>query len=221
MDYFKIEKVISRLEEYERSGKRLFISSSFQSHSIPLLHMVYQSGRRIPVYFLDTGYHFEETINYRDKMVEWLDLDLRVVGSRILKEDQRDEYGFQWHVAYPDKCCFANKVEPMIAVIEEYDIWISGIRGDQAEGRKLMKEEETTPSGKLRYHPLLDWREEEIREYAKRYNIPEHPLEGLGYRSIGCRPCTRAVKEGEGNRSGRWSGTDKKECGLHVDLVRR
>lgn len=221
MDYFKIEKIIRRLEEYESGGKKLFISSSFQSHSIPLLHMVYHSGRRIPVYFLDTGYHFEETILFRDQITKWLDLDLRVVSSRLNKEEQRDEYGFHWHVAFPDKCCFVNKVEPMIEVIEEYDVWISGIRGDQSEGRKLMNEEESTPSGKLRYHPLLDWKEEDIRIYMKIFNLPEHPMDRLGYRSIGCRPCTQVVENKGGDRSGRWSGRNKTECGLHVDLVKR
>src|SRR5690606_38040739 len=118
----------------------------------------------------------------------------------------------------PDRCCFLNKTQPMEPLLIGYDVWINGIRADQNANRKDMLSEQPASHGAVRFHPMLDWSGKKIFEYINEHNLPRHPLEDKGYMSIGCEPCTRKI-DLSNDRSGRWFGMNKTECGLHTDLV--
>ncbi|MEP6514227.1 MAG: phosphoadenylyl-sulfate reductase, partial [Parafilimonas sp.] len=198
---------------------KLFTTSSFQTHSIVLLHMLCRIDKSIPVYFMHTGYHFPETLNYRDEITAMLGLNLKNIFSSTAKINQRDATGKLLFASDPDYCCYLNKVAPLETVLAEYDVWINGVRADQSETRKIFKEEEKAKFGTLRLHPMLDWNNKMIYGYLKENNIPSHPLEEKGYFSIGCEPCTRRWDAERESRDGRWYGLKKTECGLNTELV--
>lgn len=132
---------------------------------------------------------------------------------------QRTAEGKLLFTADPDYCCFLNKTQPVDGLLQQYDIWINGVRADQSKVRKAMKTEQAAPHGAVRFHPMLDWDSKMIYEYRKKYNLPTHPLEAQGYLSIGCEPCTRRVTAAANEREARWFGMNKTECGLHTDLT--
>lgn len=194
-------------------------SSSFQTQGVPLLHMIAQTTPALPIIFLDTGYHFPETLLYRDQLVARWNLNLQVV--RATSPNKRRDGGQQVQDLYrtdPDLCCYLNKVEPMQRATAHLTAWISGIRRDQSPARANIKIVELRASGLLRIHPMATWTRKDIWQYIHDHNLPEHPLLAQGYLSIGCAPCTRPVFDGEDERAGRWNGHQKTECGLHTLL---
>ena len=215
-----LDRIESKLNEYRASGKKAFVSSSFQSHSIPLLHIISRFDKDIPVYFLNTGFHFPETIAFRYEIEDRFGLKIIDAISPVSKAGQRDSNGKFFFVQNPDHCCYLNKVLPMEPVLQQHDIWINGVRRDQTKFRASLQEEEQLADGKMRYHPMLDWNSKMIWEYRKEFNLPEHPLEAQGYLSIGCMPCTRSVEESSGGRGGRWAGTSKDECGIQTEFIK-
>jgi phosphoadenosine phosphosulfate reductase len=214
----EFERMKERLREWEDEGKRIFVTSSFQTHSIPLLHMLDRTGVQVPIYFLDTGYLFPETLSYKDRIQELISLPIRPLRSEIPKHLQKDSEGSLLFTSDPDRCCYLNKTLPLEPILASHDIWISGVRRDQNANRKRMKEEERTPNGVLRFHPLLDWSARDIYAYIKQEELPRHPLENEGYLSIGCEPCTRKY-DLRNERDARWAGLNKTECGLHTELL--
>lgn len=215
-----VERISRKLEEYKSAGKKAFISSSFQTHSLPLLHIISRFDKDIPVYFLNTGFHFPETISFRHEIEKLFGLNVIDLVSPVSKTGQRDEQGKFFFANNPDHCCYLNKVLPLEPVIEKHDIWISGVRRDQTKFRSQLQEEEILNDGKLRYHPMLDWTSKMIWEYRKEFNLPQHPLEAKGFLSIGCMPCTRSVEESGEDRGGRWAGMSKEECGIQTEFVK-
>ncbi len=215
-----VDRIGFKLNEYRASGKKAFVSSSFQSHSIPLLHIISRFDKEIPVYFLNTGFHFPETIAFRYEIEERFELKIIDAISPVSKSGQRDGNGKFFFVNNPDHCCYLNKVLPMEPVLQQHDIWINGVRRDQTKFRSQLQEEEQLADGKMRYHPMLDWTSKMIWEYRKEFNLPEHPLEAQGYLSIGCMPCTRSVVESSEGRGGRWAGTSKDECGIQTEFLK-
>ena len=193
------------------------LSSSFQTQSVPLLHMVSQAKRDILVYFLDTGYHFWETLIFREQLAsEW---KLNVLD---LYRDTRWDVFARGQVRTlpledPNLCCFIHKVEPLQRGMKDMLAWISGIRRDQTATRAHAKILELQEDGLLKINPMLNWTKADVLAYIEEHHLPTHPLLEKGYRSIGCAPCTRAVKEGEDERAGRWwwENPEHKECGLH------
>ena len=212
-----IEKISDQLNKYSRNKQKVFVSSSFQSHSIPLLHILKSIDPNIVVYFLDTSFHFSETLIFRDSIALLLNLNLINVVSPVSKFNQRDQNGRFYFCSNSDYCCHLNKILPLEPALIKYDIWITGVRRDQSRARKKMEYESKGPFGTTRYHPMLDWNSKMIWTYRKLHELPEHPLEKEGYLSIGCEPCTQ--KHLDGNRSGRWHGQNKGECGLHTKLI--
>ncbi len=218
------ERFQQGLERYRLAGKTLFASSSFQTHSLPLLHLLSRFAPQTPVYFLDTGFHFPETLAFREQVARAMKLDVRDLRSPISKLGQRDATGQLLFASDPDHCCYLNKTLPMEAVLLRYDVWISGLRRDQNSHRKGLAEEAPGPHQTLRWHAMLEWDAPLIWAYRQAYQLPEHPLEARGYLSVGCEPCTEryldslGASEGEG-RGGRWAGLKKTECGLHTDLI--
>ena len=214
-----IEEIENQIVKYIESEKKIFITSSFQTHSIPLLHILSRFAKNIDVLFLHTGFHFPETISFRDQIVALLGLKLINVHSVVPKSKQKDENGQFHFVSDPDYCCFLNKTQPLEPYLMQYDIWISGVRADQSATRKKMKVEQSGPYDTTRFHPIIDWNSKQIYEYRKLHELPEHPLDAKGYQSIGCVPCTRKF-DLSNERSARWFGMNKTECGLHTDLIK-
>ncbi|ELR68492.1 Phosphoadenylyl-sulfate reductase [Fulvivirga imtechensis AK7] len=213
------EAIRDQLEIYKAEGKKMFTTSSFQSHSIVLLHIISRVDKTIPVIFINTGYHFPETVEFKDRVAAEFGLKTVDLRSNTPKFMQRGPDGRLLFTSDPDHCCYLNKTQPVDALLMQNDIWINGVRADQSAVRKSMKVEQKAPHGAIRFHPMLDWNAKMIYEYQKEYNLPKHPLENSGYLSIGCEPCTRKVDPEMMEREARWYGMNKTECGLHTDLV--
>ena len=216
-----ISAIREKIESYKAAGKRLFTTSSFQSHSIPLLHIISRIDRSIPVYFTNTGYLFPETISFAEQISERLGLRMIGLRSVVPKVHQTDHKGRFFFASDPDHCCYLNKVQPLEPVLMQHDVWINGIRADQSANRRAMNEEQPAPHNTLRYHPMLNWDAKMIHYYRKDHNLPSHPLETEGYLSVGCEPCTTKLVDDGNERNARWFGMNKTECGLHTELVDR
>jgi phosphoadenosine phosphosulfate reductase len=198
----------------------LAVATSFQSSGLAILHMLTGIREDVPVLFLDTGFHFPETLAFRDRIVEMWDLNLVVLtGEHKSAQGQAEIHGAELYRRDPDRCCFINKVEPLQRALEAFDGWISGLRRDQSPLRAdtPLVEAQLLPSGKeiLKIHPLAHWTKADVDRYLVDHSIPTHPLLEQGFASIGCWPCTRAVRPGEDERAGRWDGFGKAECGIH------
>ena len=199
---------------------KLAVATSFQSSGLVILHLLRAIAPAMPVLFLNTGFHFPETIAFRDEVVARWGLDL--VDLRGVHEDpegQARAHGPELYKTNPDLCCHINKVEPLQRALEGYDGWISGIRRDQSPLRAHTPviEAQMLPSGRevFKVHPLANWSKAQVQAYLHEHSIPVHPLLERGFASIGCTPCTRAIAPGEDERAGRWDGVMKTECGIH------
>ena len=215
------EEIKKQLEKYKSEDKRMFTSSSFQSHSLVLLHILSRIDNSIPIYFINTGYHFPETVSFRDQIADQFGLNIVDLKSTTPRHLQKDASGKLLFASDPDFCCYLNKVAPMDAVRLDHDIWINGVRADQSATRKAMLVEQPAPHKTIRYHPMLDWTSKMIFDYRKEFKLPEHPLVEQGYLSIGCEPCTRKFDLEMQEREARWYGMNKTECGLHTELVEK
>ena len=218
----ELEDIKSKIIEYQVAGKKIFTTCSFQAHSLVLLHVLTRIDKHIPVYFINTGYHFPETIRFKDEIANRFEINLIDLKPLVPKHNQKDLGGKLLFTSDPDYCCYLNKTHPMKIVMMQFDIWVSGIRADQSASRKSMKLEQAAPHDIIRFHPMLDWSAKDIFQYRKKHNLPDHPLEKKGYlRSIGCEPCTRKFDIEMQEREARWFGLNKTECGLHIDLINK
>jgi phosphoadenosine phosphosulfate reductase len=200
---------------WENFGDGLVVSSSFQTQSVPLLHLVSQVIPDVPVLFVDTGFHFPETLQFRDQLVDRLGLNLLVVRPQIYGEEFTGIFG-PLHAQNPDACCFYNKVVPFQLKLKEFSAWVTGIRRDQTVSRQNAPVVGQHPFLSVyKISPMVNWSSADINRYIDEFNLPRHPLWESGYRSIGCQPCTAAVKPHEFERNGRWPHRDKTECGVH------
>lgn len=194
------------------------VTCSFQTECMVLVHLVTRQVPDIPVLFLDTGYHFPETYEYRDRMAAQLHLNLVNLQPRMTVAEQEGQFGILYQSA-PDRCCGMRKVEPLFAGLEQYDVWFTGLRRDQSPTRANLREtgEFRLPGGKalLKVSPLADWSARDTWTYLRERDIPVLSLYDRGYTSIGCEPCTSLPIDPGNPRSGRWSGR-KLECGIHI-----
>lgn len=211
----QVERIQNKILNYKKAGYEQCITSSFQSHSLPLLHIVSRAIPDLPVLFIDTGYHFPETYAFRNEIADDWGLNLVNVRSKTAKNQQIDMDGQFLFSSSPEQCCHINKVEPLDDAMRMYDIWIAGLRRDQTSHRSGLQEEEFQENGLVKYHPILEWNSKMIYDYAQEHSLPKHPLEAKGYLSIGCMPCTNSISE-DMERSGRWYGSKKTECGIHL-----
>lgn len=214
-----VSDIHQQLNKYYLSNKKIFVTSSFQTHSIPLLHILSNANVDVDVLFINTGFHFPETVSFKDEIGELLNINIIDVRSQVSKSLQKDEEDHFYFASDTDFCCYLNKTQPLESYLMEYDVWITGVRAEQSSTRKNMKTEQEAPFNTLRFHPLLDWSQKQIYKYRMKYNLPEHPLDKEGYQSIGCAPCTRKFDIND-ERSARWYGQNKTECGLHKDLIK-
>ncbi len=193
------------------------VTSSFQAEDVVVLHLVRQVAPEVPVLFLDTGYHFAATYEYRDRIAREWGLNLKNILPVQTVAEQEAEFGILNRTA-PDKCCALRKVGPLFAALEPYGVWFTGLRRQQAKTRANLQAVETfaLPCGKQlrKLSPLAEWHTRDVWQYAERHAIPLLPLYDLGYSSIGCEPCT-SLPTGDDPRSGRWGGA-KVECGIHI-----
>lgn len=212
--FMEIQSIRDKIFQYKSEGKRLFATSSFQTNSVVLLHIISKIDKTLPVYFINTGFHFPETITYKNIITQMLGLHVRDLLPHVPKAMQCNASGDLMFTYDPDYCCYLNKVQPVEALLKQYEVWINGVRADQNNIRSSFREEEATRYKAVKYHPILRWSGQEMDDYINFFDLPVHPLEKLGYKSIGCEPCTRPVN-GPDVREGRWAGMKKTECGLH------
>lgn len=200
---------------------RIVASSSFQTQSVPLLHLISQVSPLMRIIFIDTGYHFPETLTFCDELKKQFALNITVVRSAIEQSGQLEKYGESLYRHDPDACCYINKVEPMQRALEGVDALITGIRRDQTSHRSKMRVIDRRASGIYEIHPMINWTREQVFTYIQKHQLPRHPLLAQGYTSIGCAPCTQpVVSMDQHERAGRWTGTAKTECGLHLDTLK-
>ena len=195
------------------------VTSSFQSECVVLVHMLLEQQPRIPVLFLETGYHFPETIAYRDRLTAKWKLNLLNLEAKQSVADQESQFGIL-NQTNPSQCCKLRKVEPLFAGLEPYDAWFTALRRDQSPPRANLQPVEAfkLTGGKViqKISPLADWTTRDVWQYMQAHRIPELSLYDLGYTSIGCQPCTKLPLDPNDPRSGRWQGQGKLECGIHI-----
>ena len=194
------------------------VTSSFQAECVALVHMLIQRRPKIPVLFLDTGYHFAETYTYRDQIADRWNLNLINILPKLTVAEQESQFGILNQTA-PDRCCAIRKVEPLFGALESYETWFTGLRREQSKSRAALEvaADFKLPSGKTlrKISPLADWSTRDVWLYLKEHDIPMLPLYDQGYTSIGCEPCTSKPLDPNDARSGRWAG-QKLECGIHI-----
>lgn len=198
----------------EHFAGRLAVACSMQDAVLP--HLVAEHLPGVDVLFLDTGYHFPETVGTRDRVADLLDVTVVDVRAELTVAEQDAVHGTDLFARDPGACCRMRKVEPLRRSLAGYDAWVTGVRreeGPTRAGTPLVTWDEAF--GLVKVNPLAAWTSEELLAYSERHLLPAHPLLAQGYPSIGCAPCTRAVAPGEDPRAGRWAGFAKTECGLH------
>ncbi len=209
----------------ETFGPKLAIGSSFGRDGLVVLDLARQLAPAIPVLFLETGYHFPETLRFRDELkARW---DLRVVDVRpelsVAEQDAR--YGPELYARDPDACCAMRKVAPLQKALQPYSAWMTGVRRDQHAGRAetpvVEWQELAGGHGVYKINPMVAWSRSDVDDYVRDHQLPAHPLWAKGYPSVGCAPCTSQVRPGASERSGRWVTSGKTECGINVVGVHR
>jgi phosphoadenosine phosphosulfate reductase len=196
-------------------GTNVIIAASMQDVILP--HLFAQLIPDVEVLFLQTGYHFPETLLTRD--VAARDLPITVIEALPAQSvaEQDAQYGEKLHDRDPNLCCFLRKVDPLARVLEGRAAWVTGVRRIEAPTRAnapIVSWDDKHDLVKI--NPLVGWSDEDVEAYQVEHDLPRNPLVAQGYPSIGCAPCTRRVAPGEDPRAGRWSGNDKTECGIHT-----
>lgn len=208
--------VLTRVISQARARDRVALVSSFGAESVVLLHLVARIDRAVPVLFLETEMLFAETLAYQAEVAARLGLrDVRHIRPDAAAVAARDPHG-RLHRADPEACCTLRKTAPLTAALGGFDAWITGRKRRQGGARATLSVFERDADGRLKVNPLAFWTKADQRAYMDRHALPRHPLEARGFLSIGCAPCTTPVAPGEDERAGRWRGSAKTECGIHI-----
>ncbi|MFZ0324248.1 MAG: phosphoadenylyl-sulfate reductase [Actinomycetes bacterium] len=196
-------------------GDALTVASSMSDGVVA--HLASRALPGVPVVFLDTGVHFAETLGTRDAVVSQYPVRLVNATPSLSLAEQADRFGANLWLTDPDACCKLRKVDVLRRALKPYRAWVTGLRGDETPDRV------GTPvvlwdakRRMVKINPIARWSTDEVRVYIDRHQVLVNPLQQLGYRSIGCAPCTRPVSAGQSDRAGRWAGRDKVECGIHA-----
>jgi phosphoadenosine phosphosulfate reductase len=199
----------------ETFGNRFCVTSSMEDAVVA--HLASRALPGVDVVFLDTGYHFPETIGTRDAVEATMDVTVRTLTPRQTVEEQDAEHGPKLHDRDPDLCCALRKVRPLEEGLRDYDAWATGLRRDESPSRA------DTPvvvwderRGKVKVSPIARWTQQDVDSYVAEHGVLTNPLLSDGYGSVGCAPCTRRLLDGEDARAGRWAGSSKTECGIHL-----
>jgi phosphoadenosine phosphosulfate reductase len=217
----KLDEVRATLASEITGKEDACLTCSFQAEDVLLAKLAIELDAKIPILFLDTGYHFRETYAYRDRIVSEWQLNLINLLPEKTVAEQEAEHGLLYQSA-PDECCRLRKVEPLFKAVAGYRVWITGLRREQAKSRAALEERAlfTLPGGKqvLKLAPLAAWTTRDIWYACEELSIPLLPLYERGYSSIGCEPCTTLPLDPSDPRSGRWAGR-KVECGIHIEAA--
>lgn len=209
---------------WDRFGARAAVGTSFQGSGLVMLHHAMKAGLKLPVFTLDTGFFFPETMETKKRLEEFLGIEIESVHPEQSPAEQEAEHGPALWERSPDLCCTLRKVLPLQKKLEDLSVWITGIRRQQAETRtatgilELYEFDALRERYILKLNPMANWSRDAVWEYLKAHNVPMNPLHERGYRSIGCTHCTRPSSEGTDERAGRWTGFNKTECGIHTFL---
>jgi phosphoadenosine phosphosulfate reductase len=217
LESMKPEEVLGVVLE-THSSQSACLTCSFQAEDMIVLDLVRRQIPAIPVLFLETGYHFAETYEYRDRMTKQWSLNLVNVIPQNTVKQQESEFGILYQTE-PTRCCQLRKVDPLLQALEPYELWFTGLRREQSPTRKNLKkiEEHRLPTGKklLKVSLLADWTWGQVWEHTAKHKLSYLPQYDQGYLSIGCEPCTAIPDDPANPRSGRWGGK-KLECGIHT-----
>jgi phosphoadenosine phosphosulfate reductase len=210
----------------DRFGDGLVIGSSFGKDSLVIMDLARQLRPDIPVLFLETGYHFPETLEFRDQLRSEAKMNIVDVRPDLSVPAQDAEFGRDLFARAPDQCCEMRKVAPLRRALVGRRAWMTGVRRSQHPQRAstpVVEWQEVGENGKgvFKINPLVAWSLPEVDAYLEEHALPRHPLWAKGYPSVGCAPCTAPASLAEGERAGRWKGSGKIECGIHVSGVRR
>jgi phosphoadenosine phosphosulfate reductase len=209
---------------WERFGAKAAVGTSFQGAGLVIMHHAAQAGLNFPVFTLDTGLLFPETLKLKTELEAFLGITIESLHPERTVEQQGEDEGPELWNRAPDVCCYLRKVVPLQNKLASLDVWITGVRRNQAETREqtgIIELYQFDPLQELyiyKLNPVAAWSREQVWDYIKQHGIPYNSLHDRGFRSIGCIPCTRPTGEGENERAGRWTGFDKTECGIHTFL---
>jgi phosphoadenosine phosphosulfate reductase len=196
---------------------RLTMATAFGAEGCCLIHMLAEIEPRVHIFNLETGYQFQETLDLRERLRERYGIVVEYVRPELTVAEYEEEHGGPLHGHRPDQCCYDRKVLPLRRAVQGFAAWISSIRRDQTSHRAEAGVVQWDAKFNLvKVNPLLTWTKKDVWNFILAHDVPYNVLHDQGYPSIGCRPCTLPVGEGEDERAGRWAGKTKKECGLHV-----
>jgi len=202
---------------FDTFGDRVAISSAFGAEGMVLIDMASRVRKDFRLFTIDTEFLFPETYALMDRIEQKYEVKIEKVLSLLSPEDQEHLHGEALWARDPDQCCNLRKVEPLRRKLSELRSWITSIRRDQTSFRRAARKIEwDVKFGLVKVNPIADWTSKQIWRYLHDHDVPYNPLHDKDYPSIGCTHCTRAIRPGEDARAGRWPGTAKTECGLHM-----
>ena len=196
---------------------KLTMATAFGAEGCCIIHMLAEIEPGVRIFNLDTGYQFAETLELRERLKQRYGIEVEYIRPESTVEEYEKEHGGPLYVIRSDQCCHDRKIVPLRRAVVGFDAWISSIRQDQTQHRAQAGVVQWDKKFSLvKVNPLLSWTKKEVWGFVMKHDVPYNPLHDQNYPSIGCWPCTRPVGEGEDERAGRWAGSVKKECGLHV-----
>lgn len=206
---------------FETFGDRAALSTAFGPGGIVLMHLASQVRPGAKVFFIDTGFHFDETMQMVDRIHSQMAVDIEVLKPALSLERQALVHGDSLHVVDPDRCCELRKIEPTQRMLSSLDAWVTALRRDQGPSRAnlpVVDVRQIDGRELVKVNPLVTWTRKEIWRYIHAHQLPYNPLHDRGYPSVGCRPCTRPSHDSANERAGRWAGRSKTECGMHTQI---
>ncbi|MBI2374283.1 MAG: phosphoadenylyl-sulfate reductase [Deltaproteobacteria bacterium] len=205
---------------YAELGQDLGMTTAFGYSGILLMHLLQELAIDIDVYFVDTGFHFEETLELADRVRKEMGVRLhRVAADPELRSYFLRRYGERPYEGDANICCHYLKTTPIVEILGKKSAWLSALRKDQSNSRAGIDVVEMDGRGTLKIYPLAKWTREETWSYVVKRGLPYNPLHDRGFPSVGCRPCTLPVEQGGDERDGRWKSTPKLECGIHLPVI--
>jgi phosphoadenosine phosphosulfate reductase len=202
---------------FDTFGEDLAIATAFQAEGMVLIDIASRSRKKFRVFTIDTEFLFPETYGLIDRIEQKYEIKVEKSFSLLSPEEQENTYGAALWAHDPDRCCAMRKVEPLRRKLDELRAWVTSIRRDQTASRRgARKIEWDEKFGLVKVNPIADWTSKQVWRYIAERGVPYNSLHDRNYPSIGCTHCTRAIQPGEDARAGRWSGTNKTECGLHL-----
>lgn len=212
---------------WKRFGKKAAFGTSFQGAGLVMMHLAKQNNFPFPVFTLDTGLLFPETVELRKKLEDFYGFQIEPLVPDLSVEQQAEVLGPELWKRDPDLCCTARKVFPLQNKLRDLDCWITGLRRQQSDTRadigvvELYSFDEENNHDIVKLNPVANWSKEDVWKYIRQHKIPYNPLHDQGYRSIGCQPCTQKTASGDNERAGRWTGFKKVECGIHTFMSKK